>query len=121
MSSKSACGRVWAATGVAISPKRTTKAPMRMGAMYQRGFRSGKLRPAPSVRHVLLLAMHHAHGAEVWWTHLPVQMHMSQLPVIRLRPREGRRVRAGAPWVFSNEIVMDGAAKALPPGASVTL
>src|SRR5262245_1153141 len=43
------------------------------------------------------------------------------LPIIRLRPREGRRVRAGAPWAFSNEIVMDGAAKALPPGSAVVL
>ena len=30
-------------------------------------------------------------------------------------------MRAGAPWAFSNEIVMDAAAKALPPGAAVTL
>jgi 23S rRNA (cytosine1962-C5)-methyltransferase len=38
-----------------------------------------------------------------------------------LRPREGRRVRAGAPWVFSNEIVLDAAAKALPSGTPVEL
>jgi 23S rRNA (cytosine1962-C5)-methyltransferase len=43
------------------------------------------------------------------------------LPTIRLRPREGRRVRAGAPWAFSNEIVMDGGAKKLTPGAEVML
>ncbi len=43
------------------------------------------------------------------------------LPIIRLRPREGRRVRAGAPWAFSNEIVMDARAKALPPGAAIVL
>src|SRR5258706_3790294 len=43
------------------------------------------------------------------------------LPVIRLRPREGRRVRAGSPWAFSNEIIMDGTAKSLPPGALVRL
>ncbi len=42
-------------------------------------------------------------------------------PLIRLKPREGRRVRAGAPWVFSNEIVMDAAAKALPAGAVVNV
>jgi len=41
--------------------------------------------------------------------------------IIRLRPKEGRRVRAGAPWVFSNEIVMDAAAKALTPGTLVRL
>lgn len=46
---------------------------------------------------------------------------MKSLPVIRLRPREGRRVKAGAPWVFSNEIVMDGGAKSLAPGTKVTL
>jgi len=40
-------------------------------------------------------------------------------PVLKLKPREGRRVRAGAPWVFSNEIVLDAAAKALAPGATV--
>src|SRR4051794_24946508 len=27
-------------------------------------------------------------------------------PVIRLNPGQGRRLRAGAPWVFSNEIAM---------------
>src|SRR5215831_8641636 len=43
------------------------------------------------------------------------------LPIIRLKPREGRRVRAGAPWVFSNEIVMDAKAKALAPGTLVSL
>jgi 23S rRNA (cytosine1962-C5)-methyltransferase len=42
-------------------------------------------------------------------------------PVIKLRPREGRRVRAGAPWVFSNEIVMDSATKALAAGSIVTV
>ncbi|MGN6515820.1 MAG: class I SAM-dependent rRNA methyltransferase [Rhizomicrobium sp.] len=42
-------------------------------------------------------------------------------PVIKLRPKEGRRLRAGAPWVFSNEIVMDAAAKALAPGSIVNV
>jgi 23S rRNA (cytosine1962-C5)-methyltransferase len=42
-------------------------------------------------------------------------------PGIRLRPREERRIRNGAPWVFSNEIVMDSAAKALVPGSLVEL
>ena len=40
-------------------------------------------------------------------------------PLLKLKPREGKRARAGSPWVFSNEIVMDGAAKALEPGAAV--
>jgi len=37
-------------------------------------------------------------------------------PVVRLKPREGRRLRAGAPWAFSNEVVMSAETKALPPG-----
>ena len=46
---------------------------------------------------------------------------LSTLPVIRLKRKEGRRVKSGAPWVFSNEIVMDGAAKGLAPGTLVEL
>jgi 23S rRNA (cytosine1962-C5)-methyltransferase len=42
-------------------------------------------------------------------------------PVIRVRPREDRRIRNGVPWVFSNEIVMDAAAKSLAPGTLVEL
>jgi 23S rRNA (cytosine1962-C5)-methyltransferase len=44
---------------------------------------------------------------------------MSAIPVLRLRPKAGARVRAGAPWIFSNEIEMTPAAKALPRGAVV--
>lgn len=44
---------------------------------------------------------------------------MSKRPTIVIKPREGRRARAGAPWIFSNEIVMEGAVKALPPGSVV--
>ena len=44
---------------------------------------------------------------------------MNKRPTLTLRPKEGRKARAGAPWIFSNEIVMDAAAKALPPGALV--
>jgi 23S rRNA (cytosine1962-C5)-methyltransferase len=44
---------------------------------------------------------------------------MEQLPVLRLKPREGRRARAGAPWIFSNEIVLDSGTKSLAPGALV--
>ncbi len=40
---------------------------------------------------------------------------------IKLKPREGRRARAGAPWVFSNEIEMTAAAKALLPGTLVNI
>lgn len=42
---------------------------------------------------------------------------MSKRPVIVLKPREGRRARAGAPWVFSNEITAPN--KDLPPGSAV--
>jgi 23S rRNA (cytosine1962-C5)-methyltransferase len=46
---------------------------------------------------------------------------LAKRPIIRLKPREGRRVRAGAPWVFSNEMTMDERAKALAPGTIVGL
>lgn len=44
---------------------------------------------------------------------------MSKRPTVTVKPREGRRARAGAPWIFSNEIAMEGATKALPPGTVV--
>jgi 23S rRNA (cytosine1962-C5)-methyltransferase len=44
---------------------------------------------------------------------------MKKRPIITVKPREGRKARSGAPWIFSNEIVMDAAAKALPPGVLV--
>lgn len=44
---------------------------------------------------------------------------MTAVPVLHLRPKAGARVRAGAPWIFSNEIEMTAAAKALPRGAIV--
>jgi 23S rRNA (cytosine1962-C5)-methyltransferase len=40
-------------------------------------------------------------------------------PVLRLKPREHKRVAQGHPWIYSNELVMDLAAKALPPGSLV--
>ncbi|HWD29154.1 MAG TPA: class I SAM-dependent rRNA methyltransferase [Rhizomicrobium sp.] len=46
---------------------------------------------------------------------------MNHHKTIRLKPKEGRRARAGAPWVFSNEIQMDGAAKMLAPGTVVNV
>lgn len=46
---------------------------------------------------------------------------MSAIPVLRLRPKAGARVRAGAPWIFSNEIEMTAAAKALARGAIVEI
>lgn len=46
---------------------------------------------------------------------------MKAYPVITVKPREGRRARNGAPWLFSNEIVMSDAAKALVPGSMVNV
>ena len=44
---------------------------------------------------------------------------MSKRPTVTVKPREGRRARAGAPWIFSNELAMEGVTKALPPGTVV--
>jgi 23S rRNA (cytosine1962-C5)-methyltransferase len=46
---------------------------------------------------------------------------MTAHKTIRLKPREGRRARAGAPWIFSNEIDLDAATKAVPPGSIVNV
>lgn len=46
---------------------------------------------------------------------------MAIYPVVRLQPGRHKRVVAGHPWVYSNEVVMDAAAKALPPGGLVRL
>ena len=42
-------------------------------------------------------------------------------PSLRLAKGRSKRLRAGHPWVFSNEIEMTPEAKALPPGTLVTL
>jgi len=42
-------------------------------------------------------------------------------PTILLQPGRHRRAEAGHPWVYSNEVTMDAAAKALPPGTLVSL
>jgi len=42
---------------------------------------------------------------------------MSKNPVVTLKPKEGRRARAGAPWIFSNEVA--GLPKELPAGSVV--
>ncbi|UPY39188.1 class I SAM-dependent rRNA methyltransferase [Sediminicoccus sp. KRV36] len=42
-------------------------------------------------------------------------------PILRLQPGRDRRVKSGHPWAFSNEIVMDAGARALPPGQAVRL
>src|SRR5438552_8983707 len=40
-------------------------------------------------------------------------------PRVRLKPREGRRARGGAPWIFSNEMAFAAEAKSLAPGTLV--
>ncbi|MBT5433254.1 MAG: class I SAM-dependent rRNA methyltransferase [Alphaproteobacteria bacterium] len=42
-------------------------------------------------------------------------------PTIRLKPGAQKRLMHGHPWAFSNEIAMDAAAKALEPGALVSI
>ena len=42
-------------------------------------------------------------------------------PVVTLLPGGHRRAEGGHPWAYSNEVQMDAAAKALPPGGLVTL
>ena len=42
-------------------------------------------------------------------------------PTITLQAGRHRRAEAGHPWVYSNEVTMDAAAKALPPGTLVSL
>lgn len=42
-------------------------------------------------------------------------------PIVRLLAGRHKRVRGGHPWVYSNEIVMDAAAKKLEPGTLVRL
>jgi 23S rRNA (cytosine1962-C5)-methyltransferase len=44
---------------------------------------------------------------------------MASPPIVRLRPKAGARARAGAPWIYSNEIDMTRETKALEPGALV--
>ncbi|MEC9433014.1 MAG: class I SAM-dependent rRNA methyltransferase [Pseudomonadota bacterium] len=45
----------------------------------------------------------------------------STRPVIRLKPKAGRRFLAGAPWVYQDEIVMDRRTRKIAPGAVVEL
>src|ERR1700741_1752830 len=42
-------------------------------------------------------------------------------PTITLPPGRQKRAEGGHPWVYSNEIAMDAAAKASPAGGLVTL
>ncbi|HEX2140496.1 MAG TPA: class I SAM-dependent rRNA methyltransferase [Woeseiaceae bacterium] len=51
----------------------------------------------------------------------PVSDDPATRPGIALLPGAQRRAEAGHPWIYSNEIAIDAAAKALPPGTLVTL
>jgi 23S rRNA (cytosine1962-C5)-methyltransferase len=46
---------------------------------------------------------------------------MTARPLLRLNPGGGKRLRAGAPWVFSNEIAMKPEYRLLPLGGLVRL
>lgn len=46
---------------------------------------------------------------------------MADRPVVSLQPDRQRRLQAGHPWAYSNEVQMTAAAKALPAGSLVTL
>ncbi|MEM9783771.1 MAG: class I SAM-dependent methyltransferase [Pseudomonadota bacterium] len=42
-------------------------------------------------------------------------------PLVKLRPNKGRRLMAGSPWVYADEIAMDRRTRALPPGSLARL
>jgi 23S rRNA (cytosine1962-C5)-methyltransferase len=44
-----------------------------------------------------------------------------EYPMIRILQGEDRRLRSGSPWLYSNELKMDEAARAIPPGSVVRL
>ena len=46
---------------------------------------------------------------------------MEPRPVVRLLPGRQKRLRAGHPWAYANEIQMSAEARALPPGTLVRL
>jgi 23S rRNA (cytosine1962-C5)-methyltransferase len=50
-----------------------------------------------------------------------IEIVVTKPPLVTLRRGEERRLRAGHPWAFSNEIDMNPATKALPPGSVVAL
>jgi len=44
---------------------------------------------------------------------------VSARPKLRIQPKHSARIKTGSPWVYSNEVSMDRATKALPPGTLV--
>src|ERR1700755_2175856 len=55
------------------------------------------------------------------WRSVTDNATMEARPKVVLKGGEEKRLATGHPWAFSNEIEMDAAAKALPPGELVTL
>src|SRR5262245_28780043 len=56
--------------------------------------------------------------------HVPRPRHQDpsmSYPTIKILPGEDRRLRGGSPWLFSNELRMDEAARGVPPGSLVRL
>jgi 23S rRNA (cytosine1962-C5)-methyltransferase len=51
----------------------------------------------------------------------PLDDDPAERPVVTLLPGGHRRAEGGHPWIYSNEVQMDAAAKALTPGGLVTL
>jgi 23S rRNA (cytosine1962-C5)-methyltransferase len=43
------------------------------------------------------------------------------LPTVTLKPHGQKRLQRGHPWIYSNEVEMDAAAKSVPPGGLVRL
>jgi 23S rRNA (cytosine1962-C5)-methyltransferase len=46
---------------------------------------------------------------------------MADRPVVKLLPGRHRRAQAGHPWIYSNEVAIDAAARALAPGEVVAV
>lgn len=44
---------------------------------------------------------------------------MSKRPIVQVKPREGKRARLGAPWLFANEIAMSAETRAFQNGTLV--
>ncbi|MEI9985735.1 MAG: hypothetical protein WDN69_22670 [Aliidongia sp.] len=52
---------------------------------------------------------------------MPISDDLTTRPVVTLLPKQEKRAEQGHPWIYSNEAVLDTAAKALPPGTLVTV
>jgi 23S rRNA (cytosine1962-C5)-methyltransferase len=54
-------------------------------------------------------------------TTTPAPAQQAAHPILRLKAGAHRRPLLGHPWIYSNEVAMDAAAKALPPGGIVSI